>query len=360
MSLIFFRVDSSQKIGSGHVMRCLALAEELRQLGKKVEFIVREHQGNVNQQIVKKGFKVYSLFSPPVNKLKDLTGYEKWLGVKQDIDADEMIQVVKDRDIGWLIIDHYAIDHNWEKRLRPFTKKIMVIDDLANRHHDCDLLLDQNYIHNEKRYDNLITPKTIKLLGPKYALLRKEFSENIKYYTRQNEIKKVFVFFGASDQDNLTRLAINALTQSKLKYLLVDVVIGSSNQYHLEIEKELETHPNIKLHIQVDNIAELMLKADLALGSGGASTWERMALGLPSIVITFADNQVAFTRDLYKDKYINWLGNSYQVNEQIIYDALLESINNSNQLQKQSQKCQKLVNAKGAQIVSKLLDDWIS
>ncbi len=268
-----------------------------------------------------------------------------------------MIQVVKDRDIDWLIIDHYAIDHNWEKRLRPFTKKIMVIDDLANRHHDCDLLLDQNYIHNEKRYDNLITPKTIKLLGPKYALLRKEFSENIKYCTRQNEIKKVFVFFGASDQDNLTRLAINALTQSKLKYLLVDVVIGSSNQYHLEIEKELEKHPNIKLHIQVDNIAELMLKADLALGAGGASTWERMALGLPSIVITFADNQVAFTRDLYKDKYINWLGNSYQVNEQIIYDALLESINNGNQLQKQSQKCQKLVNAKGAQIVSKLLDD---
>ncbi len=103
-----------------------------------------------------------------------------------------------------------------------------------------------------------------------------------------------------------------------------------------------------------------MLKADLALGSGGASTWERMALGLPSIVITFADNQVAFTRDLYKDKYINWLGNSYQVNEQIIYDALLESINNGNQLQKQSQKCQKLVNAKGANIVSKLLDDWIS
>ena len=357
MGSIFFRVDSSYEIGSGHIMRCLSLAIELRQLGKKVEFITREHQGNINEQIIKNNFTLHLL--PPLehSNPRELIGYEKWLRVKQGIDASETIQILKKIDVDWLVIDHYGIDYSWEKILRPFTKKIMVIDDLANRKHDCDLLLDQNYIHNEKRYSQLIAPETERLLGPKYALLRREFSENINSRCRQGEIKKIFVYFGASDLKNLTNLAIKVLTKPKLKQLSVDIVIGSSNKHRFKIEEDLEAFPNIKLHTQIDNIAELMLKADLALGAGGASTWERIALGLPSIIITIADNQIAFTKDLFNDGYINWLGSFHEVNEQIIYDALIDSIANSNQVQKQSQKCQMLVNVKGAKFVSRLLTD---
>ena len=353
--LILIRTDSSQKIGSGHVMRCLTLAEELRESGATVEFIVRDHQGNINQQIKNRDFKVNLLQRTTIKSQQDLTGYVKWLGVKQDIDADEAIQIAKDKEIEWLIIDHYALDRNWETKLRPYTKKIMVIDDLANRQHDCDLLLDQNYINNKLRYNDLLLPYTIKLLGPKYALLRKEFIGNKNNRKQSYTIKRVFVFFGGTDPNNLTRLALKVLTQPKLKYLLSDVVIGSSNPHQSELKKEVEKYSNIKLHIQIDNIAELMSKTDLALGAGGATTWERIALGLPSIVVTIADNQVAFTKDLDKDGYINWIGSSDQLNEQTLYDALLKAINNSNQLQEQSLKCKKLVNGQGAEIVSKLL-----
>jgi UDP-2,4-diacetamido-2,4,6-trideoxy-beta-L-altropyranose hydrolase len=352
---IVIRTDSSQKIGSGHVMRCLTLAEELRKSGATAEFITRDHPKNISKQIINKGFKVYLLPNPTTEKQQNLTEYEQWLGVKQDTDADESIQIVKDNEVDCLIVDHYALDYNWEDKLSPYTKKTIVIDDLANRKHSCDLLLDQNYIHDDKRYDYLIAPDTIKLLGPKYTLLRKEFIENKKCRTQNITIKRVFVFFGGTDPDNLTKLAIKALAQPKLESLSVDIVIGSTNPHQSELKKEIEKHPNFKLHIQVDNISELMLKADLALGAGGATTWERMALGLPSLVVTISENQATSTKELDKDGFINWLGSTNQVNEQIIYDALLKAINNSNQLVEQSRKCQLRFNGNGAKIVSKLL-----
>jgi len=353
--LVFFRTDSSQKKGSGHVMRCLTLAEKLQESGAIVEFIVRNNEGNINNQIKSKCFKVNLLPNSTIKSQQELTDYEQWLGVEQSTDADETISIVKDKEVEWLIVDHYALDHNWEEKLRPYTKKIMVIDDLANRKHDCDLLLDQNYINNKSRYNDLLSPDTVKLLDPKYALLRKEFVENKNNRRQGNTIKRVFVFFGGTDPDNLTKLALKALTKPKLKHLLVDVVIGSANPHQSELKKEIEKHSNIKLHIQVDNIAELMSKADLAIGAGGATTWERMALGLPSIVITIADNQVAFTKDLDRDGYIQWLGTVEQVSEKMIYDALLETINNRHQLQEESRKCRELVIGQGAEIISKLL-----
>jgi len=349
---VVIRTDSSQKIGSGHVMRCLSLAEELRKSCVDVEFIVRNHIGNINKQIEKNGFQV-NLLPKQNNKQQSLAGYEKWLGLKQSIDANETIQIIKDREIDWLIIDHYALDYNWEEKLRPYTKNIMVIDDLANRKHDCDFLLDQNYIHDDSRYDCLLSPDTVKLLGSKYALLRKEFIENNRI--QNNSIKKILIFFGGSDPYNLTLLAIKALTQPKLKHLYVDVVIGDGNPHQSELKKAISEYSNITLHIQIDNIAELMSKADLALGAGGVTTWERMAIGLPAIIITTADNQIASTKDLDEDGYIKWLGNVDKVDEQIIYNELLDVINNNNQLQEQSQKCKELVDAKGVQIVSGLL-----
>jgi UDP-2,4-diacetamido-2,4,6-trideoxy-beta-L-altropyranose hydrolase len=353
--LISIRTDSSLKIGSGHVMRCLTLAEELRDSGATVEFIAKNHQENINEQIKSKGFKIHLLSDSTINKQQSLIGYEQWLGVKQDIDANETIQIVKDREVDWLIIDHYGIDNNWEEKLRPYTKNIMVIDDLANRKHDCDILLDQNYINDERRYDHIVSLGTIKLLGPKYTLLRKEFISNKNNRTQNNIIKRVFIYFGGSDLGDLTTLVVNALTQPKLKHLLADVVIGSANQFQSELNEKIEKHPNINLHIQVNNISKLMSKADLAIGAGGATTWERMAMGLPSIVVTVADNQVAFTKDLDRDDYIKWLGNADQVDNKIICNALLDAINNSDRLQNQSRKCQELINGKGLQVVSKLL-----
>ncbi|MDC0230094.1 UDP-2,4-diacetamido-2,4,6-trideoxy-beta-L-altropyranose hydrolase, partial [Deltaproteobacteria bacterium] len=355
--LITIRTDASQQIGYGHVMRCLALAEALRDLGATIEFITRIHLGNLDEYIKKKSFKVHSLPKPLESELEqNFKGFAEWLDFKIKKDAQESIQVLEGTRPDWLIIDHYAIDNKWEGKLRPYTRKIMVIDDQANRNHDCDLLLDQNYIHDHSRYDHLLSPDTMKLLGPKYALLRKDFSE-----THQRSLKsrgltqRVLIFFGGSDPYNLTARALKSLRHPNLKHLSVDVVIGSANPHQSEIKALIAEKSNAELHIQVENIAELMANADIALGAGGTATWERMAVGLPSIVVTIAENQVPFTRELHRDGYLKWLGNANQVEEFTICNALLEIIQEPHLLRIQSQKGQELVNGMGAHNTAELM-----
>mgnify|MGYP000594875175 CR=1 FL=1 len=271
MSLsIFIRTDSSQKIGSGHVMRCLALSEELRDAGAVVEFVTHDHRGNINKQIKNKGFNVNLLSSQIKLKLSHkLTEYEQYLGITQEVDADKTIQILKSKEVDLLIIDHYALDIKWEERIRPYTRKVMVIDDLANRNHNCDLLLDQNYIYDKTRYNNILKSRTIKLLGPRYALLRRNFEENKKRHNINfNNIRRVFVFFGGVDLDNLTNVTLQALSQPKLKHLVADVVVGSSYPYKDKLKIEIDKHPNATLYTQIDNIAELMVKSDIAIGAG--------------------------------------------------------------------------------------------
>jgi len=351
------RTDASRQIGSGHVMRCLTLADELRDKGAEVVFIMRGYDSNIDEYVRGKKFIVHLLPHPSeYNLQQNLDGYEQWLGVKQEKDAEETIQFIADKHIDWLIIDHYAIEKIWEKKLRPYVNKIMVIDDLANRKHDCDLLLDQNYIRDKSRYDQLISPSTIKLLGPNYVLLRKDFTKyrNIKKQLKK-ELDRVFVFFGGSDSYNLTTTALKSLEEKHLQHLFVDAVIGSANSCQQEIKEYIASNPRAKLHIQVDNIAEIMSSADIALGAGGSTTWERMAIGLPSIVVTTAENQVPFTKELYQDGYLNWLGNVDQVSQQKIGDAVLAATYNPQKLYEQSQLGQKLVPANGAEIISELL-----
>jgi UDP-2,4-diacetamido-2,4,6-trideoxy-beta-L-altropyranose hydrolase len=358
MSQLFvIRTDASQQIGSGHVVRCLTLAEALRDSGMTIEFITRDHPGNLNEYIMGKGFKVHLLSDRNISKSQEsLARYEQWLGVTQAVDAAQTIEALVDKDPDWMIIDHYALDHEWEKRLRPHTGKIMVIDDLANRNHDCDLLLDQNYIHDQSRYDELLYPDTLRLLGPTYALLRKDFTANRNDVVKsQHKTNRIFVFFGGSDPDNLTLTAIKALKRPNLKHLSVDVVVGSANPHIVEIKKQVAEHPHAQLHIQIENIAELMTKADIALGAGGSTTWERMALGLPTIIVTIAENQIAPSRDLDQDGYLQWLGNADQVDEHSISDALSRAIESPHQLQEWAQKGRQLVDGAGVQIVSRLL-----
>lgn len=341
----------------GHIMRCLTLAEALRDSGKTVEFICRDHVGNMIDHIKNHGFKVHSLPVPTeFDSKSNLDEYEKWLGVRQETDAAETIQVLADAPADLLIIDHYALDQVWEKKLRPFSKKIMVIDDLANRAHDCDILLDQNYINEQKRYDHLVSPDTIKLFGPKYALLRKDFIGNHqRTELKDKKLKSIFVFFGGSDSDNLTTTSLKALLQPDLEHLSVDVVIGSTNPHQEELKAIVRNKPNVQLHIQVENIAELMAKADIALGAGGSTSWERMAIGLPSIVVTISENQIPLTRDLEKDGYLKWLGNVDQVDENIIHHALLDAIQHTFKLDEQSRKGQELVDGMGIKSITKLL-----
>ncbi|HIC44401.1 MAG TPA: UDP-2,4-diacetamido-2,4,6-trideoxy-beta-L-altropyranose hydrolase [Sulfurimonas sp.] len=360
--LILIRTDASLKIGSGHVMRCLSLAEALRDSGAEVRFVCRAHPGNLNDVIGKKEFKVHELSAPDLDEGREhytevAEDYTRWFNVTQEQDATETLDVLNGERPDWLIIDHYGLDCDWENRLRPHVRKLMVIDDLANRQHDCDLLLDQNYFRDgQNRYNGLVPLTCTQMLGPQYALLRPEFAEARKKLRRRTgEIRCVFVFFGGTDPENFTGCALAALSTPELVHLEVDVVLGKTNPNRASIERQVATRPNTNLYVQVKNIAELMVRADLALGAGGATTWERLCLGLPSIVTILSENQRKFSETLDKAGLQICLGNAKELSVSDLKFAVLKRLKTVESNRKQSGQCLEVVDGKGTGITKDMI-----
>lgn len=322
------RVDASTQIGSGHVMRCLTLAQKLKKEKQAdVYFVMRLLEGNLINLVKDKGFTVLTLPEAPVNN--DLQGYAKWLTVTQKQDAEDTKAIISElSNIDLLVVDSYAIDYIWENELRPYVKQIMVIDDLANRKHNCDILLDQNfYINKEERYKSLV-PENCKLyLGPKFALLRKEFYKvKANLRKRDGNIKNILVFFGGSDLTNETEKAIKAIELLNKPDIRVNVVVGNGNKNKEKLKKLCEQNPQLKFYCQVDNMAELMNKADLAIGAGGTTIWERYFMELPSIVISIADNQTKICEDCAVEGLFKYLGKYDEVCVIDINNALKEFV----------------------------------
>ena len=340
---IFIRADASASLGMGHVMRCLTLAEALRLNGATVTFICRELEGNLCTFVEGKGFQVYRLPAPHGAQLD-------W----QDDAARTLSFMETSPRPDWLVVDHYALDEKWEHSVRAHVERIMVIDDLANRPHDCDLLLDQNYLPDIKRYGALVPPTCRTLLGPKYALLREEFREaRATLPERTGDVKRILVSLGGSDPSNLTHKGLNALSSSSFGGA-VDVVVGAANLHQDELVKAVAAMPGTTLHVQANNMAELMARADLAVGAGGSTTWERCCLGLPSIVVTIAKNQEALTGALARDGYVFYLGDSAEVTVEGLSRAL-ETLQNPFFLQGLSRRGLELVDGKGTQRVVRAL-----
>lgn len=332
---IVFRVDSSTEIGSGHLMRCLTLANRLQKEKQcQITFISRKLKGDLNYLIEEQGYELFSL--PKYAVEPPLTGYQRWLTVEISIDAQETKYILQKTDVvDYLIVDSYALDEEWERIQRPFVKRIMVIDDLANRRHDCDILLDQNYYQDiETRYNSLVPKHCKLLLGPKYALLREEFYEERKHLrTRDGIIHRILVFFGGSDLTNETMKAVQAIVGTGREDIQVDVVVGDSNKRKEEVERFCQQHKNMKYYCQVRNMAELMHKADLAIGAGGTTTWERCFLGLPSIVIAVADNQKQLCIDCNKLVIVRYIGESSKVTVNLLQKVLNEMIYNKKHIE---------------------------
>jgi UDP-2,4-diacetamido-2,4,6-trideoxy-beta-L-altropyranose hydrolase len=329
---IFFRVDASIKMGIGHAMRCLTLAVELKKNGSDIIFISRAHEGNLNNLISDKGMKVAELSAPasrsaPVGNAGS-DDYAEWLGVTQEQDARESINALGKTIPDWLIVDHYGLDESWEKTIRPHVKKIMVIDDLANRHHDCEMLLDQNWFDDkESRYRAIVPAGCTLLLGPEYALLRPEFAEARKENKPSNDdMKRIFVFFGGADPFNLTGMTLRALSDLELAHMEVDAVIGENNPHQAELKKLVTQRPHTNLYIQVDNMASIMAKADLAIGGGGATTWERICLNLESCVVIIAKNQNEVNGHLARKGYIHLLGYVHEINPKFLKENIVYRI----------------------------------
>jgi UDP-2,4-diacetamido-2,4,6-trideoxy-beta-L-altropyranose hydrolase len=336
---VVIRADAAVHIGSGHVMRCLTLADELRSCGAKVTFICRDWEGHLQKHIESKGYRCFLLKRPSEDYSEPSNEYAAWLGVSKEQDAAETLALIHEHiatnriehiatnRIDWCITDHYGIDAEWHGIVRQKVHQIMVIDDIANRHYDCDVLLDQNLYDNpEKRYQSRVPANCRLLLGPKYALLRPEFREARERLgarlVRNGEIKRIMVFFGGSDPTNETAKAVKALQILNRKDIKSDIIVGIANPHREEIEQLCAQTPNLHFHCQVSNMADFMTQADLALGAGGSTTWERCCLGLPTLAVIIAENQAEMTETAARHG-LQWnLGWNAQVSPGSIAEAI--------------------------------------
>ena len=351
---VVIRTDANSGIGTGHFMRCLTLAEELKKNGAQVCFVTRGLPPYLSQMLQDRSFNLYPLQEGGSADVLDDLPHSKWLKVSQHRDAMQTLEALKNDRFDWLIIDHYAIDYRWESLLKGAAKKIMVIDDLADRQHDCDVLLDQNYYHDmNQRYIGKVPDPCNLMLGPKYALLRDEFREIRKYVkTRDGLIKNILIFFGGVDSRNYTTMAIEALVELGWS-VDVNIVIGQQHPNIKQLE-EIAKVNNYKLHIQTSEMAKLMLKADLAIGAAGSASWERCCLGLPCLVVAVADNQIQSAIDLSSVGASIYIGKYSEVNKFKILKALREVVS-TKKIINCSIKCRQIVEPNGVCEISKLI-----
>jgi UDP-2,4-diacetamido-2,4,6-trideoxy-beta-L-altropyranose hydrolase len=293
-----FRVDASVEMGLGHLTRCLTLANALAGGGMRSFFLMRSHAAGLVQMVERTGHAVRLLPDPAVPASEtghDALAHANWLPTTRQRDAEQTsIAMAGIGPVEWLIVDHYALDAQWERACRRDGLRILAIDDLADRDHDCEMLLDQNLVlEMERRYRDRVPAACVQLLGPRYALLRPEFAAQRRLLVqRDGRIGRILICFGGSDPTNETAKALEAIGSLAMPQPAVDVVTGLTNPNAASVEALCAGIANAELHRGANNIAELMRRADLSIGAGGVMSWERCCLGLPTIAIDIAANQV--------------------------------------------------------------------
>ena len=330
-----FRVDATRSLGLGHLMRCLTLADQLVTEGVRCVFLIRADEAT--SLIVEAGHALLELPSEPADGVAD---------------ADEC-RAVLDQSFDWLIVDHYGLGEVWERAMRGSAGRLAAIDDLA-RPHDVDLLVDQNELPDATtRYVGLLPKRTRTLFGAHFALLRPEFTREPRQ--RDGTIRRLLVNFGGSDPANATTLALDALQRVGWTDRAVDVIIGRWHERVDELARRCAEHPAWTLHVQTSAVGDFMQSADLALGAGGTSTWERCASALPALVVTIADNQRALAEATAAAGACRWLGDVSHVDVDQIADELTALDRAPEVVRKMSQDARELCDGRGTRRVARAL-----
>lgn len=334
-----FRVDAGAAYGWGHLMRCLALAQELRRLGARVVWICRHNADGPIGYLVWHGYEVFALPRP-------LSG---------DQDAELTVAALGQAGItpDWLIVDHYELDREWEIVVRKAAERVMVIDDIPGRQHRCDVLLDQTAPIN----DRLHSEDSITLSGPGYALVRPEFRalragalERRK--RRRAKLQRLLISFGAADHLNMTCMALAATVQSGFRGV-VHVVLGQVAAHRMEVYRQAqEMQAEVHIYSGVDQLAPLLIQADLAIGGGGMSAWERCALGIPSLVVSTAENQGRAIHALQNAGAVDYIGRADEVHAQVIADRIAHFSRHPEELTSMAFRAAALCDGLGAQRVA--------
>lgn len=325
-------------------MRCLTLAAALRERGAECRFVCREDPGNLLELIRRQGFEAIPL---PIDNGQDIDWHT---------DAAQTKVGVGETAADWLVVDHYALDARWEQMLRPHCHKLMVVDDLANRPHECDLLLDQNLVGNMRgRYEGKVPAGCCRLLGPDYALLQPTYARlHDGVMARSFRVRRMLIYFGGADTDNLTGMAMDAFISLGQQEVALDVVINPASPHAESIRQKSSGQPLITVHGNLPSLAPLMVQADLAIGAGGATSWERCCLGLPTLVITLAENQKPVAVELNRRGLIRWLGHRGEVDSAGLAATLHDCLE-SGLAPGWSKRCRELVDGRGAVRVTDIM-----
>lgn len=273
-----FRADASLHIGTGHIVRCATLARQLTAAGHEVLFLCRTYPGDLVGWLAAQGLPVLALPRGNYDQVQDAIFSRELAGASR---------------YDWLVVDHYALTEAWERAMTGIARRILALDDLG-RAHACDLLLDQNYASPAHDLYSAQAPAHCQFLfGPGFALVRPEFAalRATSLGRSRQRLSRLLVFMSGSDPVDETTKAVNGIALAKRADLAVDVVIGSSNPYRGAVERACNALPQVELHVQTSEMADLMVRADCAIGAAGSTTWERCTLGLPAVVTILAENQ---------------------------------------------------------------------
>lgn len=264
---ILFRADSSSKIGTGHIMRDLVLAQQY--LPANIIFATQDLPGNINHKIKEKNYTIEILNSN---------------------DIEEIISLIKKYTIDIIIIDHYDLDYTYEKELKKKTGiTILSIDDTYEKHY-CDILLNHNVYADKTKYKTLVPSHCELRCGQEYTLIRDEFIEEKKKYVNfKDDQINIFIAMGGADHSNITIEILTVL--SNFSGFFANVVTTTANAHLSELEAYVNVHNNIHLHINTDKIAVLMHEANFAILSPSVIVNEAIYMDLPFIAIKTAENQ---------------------------------------------------------------------
>jgi UDP-2,4-diacetamido-2,4,6-trideoxy-beta-L-altropyranose hydrolase len=335
-------------------MRCLSLAGALRQRGVTSVFVCRADDGHLCSVIERESFTVIQLpRAMTADALSDADEGSLWT-----IDAQQTADAV--RRLGarcdLLIVDHYGLDARWERALRPLTDRVMAIDDLADRAHDCDVLLDQNLVADiDRRYIGRLPANSITLLGPQYALLQPTYSAlHDAAVPREGPVQRILVFFSGADRANLTERTVRALLSLDLTHVHVDVAVAGSTAAADSLTPLVVGRENFTLQRNLPSLGQLMIEADLAVGGAGATSWERLCVGLPAVVVTLAANQEPVAAELNRRQLIWWIGNTENVDEAMLANIMQQRIAEGCDTDK-SRRGRMIVDGRGADRVCDVL-----
>lgn len=265
---VLFRLDANDQIGTGHLMRCLVIADALQEFGITAWFLCYPLPERLHQLVID---KKHRLLSP--------TNFNHEFALIAQLQPD------------WIIVDHYALDAAWELKAKAHTSRLLVLDDLADRPHCADLLLDQGPLRTPLDYAHLINPECQLLLGSDYALLRKAYKQRQR--TSSQAWQKGLVCFGGADPAHATLSTVKSLDHIPSAHALFwTVIAGAANpDWPLLQQWQADTALNVNLLHHHSDMATLMSEHDFSIGAAGGMTWERCCIGLPSIVIPIAENQ---------------------------------------------------------------------